>query len=382
MRRCHLALSLKAILGLDGSGFELGMKRAQSVAKKFSNDLGGEATSRLRNFLTLAAAEEGMRRMYEYAGRIADMSEQLDISTTAFQQWEGAVGKAGGKAENVAAFFESLAASRKKALGGDAESLGNFQKFGIGQSDLKTMRLEDLGLAIGNAVKNGDTQSMLAPLKEIGGKGATKLVAAFKAGLEDEFKNVSIIPPEKIAEFDALGDRFQGLGKELIVAFTPFVLWLGRQIDNIATLAQVLIASTVGPIKGLLGGKSFSEVQSDASKAVDDIISKWEGRKNPEAKPDPSGRPDISGITSKQKPMPKGSTEDFFSRFAPQDSAGLNINALQQMGALVRQSTVQSDIRTIAQEAKAIGYTVKELLNEAKRPSKAPPGFDGRSVQY
>lgn len=369
-------LSLKAFLGLDGSGFELGIKRAQSVAKKFSNDLGKEAGGRLKQFLTLAAAEEGVRRLITYGSRVADLSEELGISTTALQEWEGAANLAGAKAENVSKFFEGLAVARDKALSGDASTLDAFKDFGISPADLASMRLEDLGKKVGDAVKEGDAQKLIASLKEIGGKGAAGLIATFKSGLDEGFKNTSIIPPEKIAELDALGDRFTSLGKSLIVAFSPFVIWLGKQLDNIVTFSQYIGTAFSTMAKGILHGR-FSASDDDKAK-LDKIITDWEKRNSPKPPETPTGAGAGGGSAKpKQGQMPIDNADEFFRK---PEYAKINANALQQMGALIRtQPNLDYGFKTV-QELKAMGLTVKEFYNLAKSIRNRPPaGFTGAS---
>lgn len=239
-----MSLFLKATLGLDGSGFELGIKRAQSAAQKFATQTREGINSKLSGFLSAAFVEEAIRKTVDYASTINDLSERLGVSTDAIQQWEYAVTQAGGKAEDVASFFEKLAANREKALGGDNGSLKAFKTLGVNPADLQNKRVEDIGLQIGNAIKGGDAQALIGSLKEVGGKGAGALVAAMKEGLSEQFSNAPLIKTEDIIKLDAMGDDFATLGKKLMAGFTPFITFLGKALLYIFDEVQKKVAGT------------------------------------------------------------------------------------------------------------------------------------------
>jgi hypothetical protein len=364
-----MMLRLMAMLGLDASGYELGIKRAQSVTDKFASSVGGGLKNRIASLFTLAAAEEGIRRIANYAGHIKDLSDRLEISTDAVQQWEGVVTKAGAKAEHVAGFFEKLAEAREKALGGgqgSAEATEAFKKLGVTHADLRSKRLEDIGLQIGNAVKDGDAQLLVASLKEVGGKGASNLIAAFKSGLEEGFKEVSLIPPEKIAELDALGDRFSQIGKELLAEFAPFVAWLGKQVDNIVTLFE-LVGLTVKKVGMTVRGEEMS-LADEAGK----IIDAWSKRQQPPEVKDKIGGSDIVAGAGKVKKEKEASREIEPGHM----QKGVNANPLQQIGARVAFVPLQSELQRTVQ---ALKENTAALKAKATKPIE---GFDGNSVQY
>lgn len=181
-------LSLKAFLGLDATGYELGIRRAETATRRFTGGIMGELRGKLGALLTFAAAESFGRKVVQTASRVKDLSDALEMSTDEFQRWEHAATQAGGKAANVEKFFNSLSEARERALSGDATAMKAFKKFGVSPSDLSSNRLGAIGQNVGNAFRSGDSQILTPFLKEIGGKGGLALRAAFKAGLDEAFQ--------------------------------------------------------------------------------------------------------------------------------------------------------------------------------------------------
>jgi hypothetical protein len=364
-----LDLSLKAILGLDGSGFELGIKRAQSAAEKFTNKVQKSVGSTLRNHLVgllgIHAIKEAIRGTIQYGSEISDTSDRLDVSAEAMQKWSYALKQNGADAGAAVSFFEKLGEAREKALGGDSDSLAAFQKLGVSAGDLRTKRIEDIGLQIGNAVKAGDAQKLIGALRDIGGKGAGALVTAFKAGLSSTFADAQrlglIISDEDIKQLDRAGDAIERIALQLKVGLAPAIVGIASELPNLARAIRLAF-------KPWEAGKVFSEMEDEV---IGDLLGKVKDKILGGGKKTGGG----AEPTQKQRAYIKGTHEDFFSKFDQKQPDELNINSLQQMGALVRTTSVQSDIKTIAQEARRIGYTTRELLNEAKRPKAPPPGW-------
>ncbi len=343
-----MALSLKAILGLDGSGFELGIKRAESVAKKFATNTRKGINERLSGFLTAAFVEEAIRKTVGYAGEINDLSQRLEVSTDAIQQWEFAAKQAGGTAENVATFFEKLAETREKALRGDKDSIKNLKNLGVSRQDLQSLRLEDVGLKVGNAIQSGDAQALVASLKAVGGKGSVALIAAMKEGLSEQFAKAPLIKTEEILRLDALGDEVETLAKKLMAGFAPVITFFGNGLLGIFDKFEKKVAS-VAAFVGAFSQDEFKltdlinpfdmidRVEKGiraAQSAVEEINKQKESRDEAtksqiEAAKSRGGG--LASVISKDLPSDK-----IFSHTA--DKIGLgsaNLNSLQQIGAAV-----------------------------------------------
>lgn len=365
-----MALTLKAILGLDGSGFEVGIKRAQSQVDKFASNLRSGVNSRLGQFLTAAVAAEAMRKTIAYAGTINDLSERLAISTDAIQQWEFAALQAGGTAEGVASFFEKLATSRDKALGGGEDApkaLAAFEKFGISKEQLQGMRLQDIGLKIGNVVKNGDAQKFIASLREVGGRGATSLIAAFKGGLEEAFGNAPLIKTEDIIRLDAIGDEIQSLGKKLMTGLSPVISFIGKSFLRFMDMVQASVAAIPSFLGALTGGASLSEAHKIAHDQVQDLLDESDAREKRI-----QDQINASKLRGKEEaPGPQEVTEKIKKEKLKKDD-GLNINSLQQIGALVSSSNPMQT--ALQKNTEALNRNTEKIIKLAPPPVLPPKG--------
>lgn len=204
-------LSFIAELGINISPFVQGLQKGQTEATKF----GKAVANRLKNSLGAAFAGaqivDLVKDTIEYGGAITDLSERLDVSKKAIQEWNYAANQNGASAEHVTAFFEHIADAQSRALEGNTETLESFRRLGVRLKDLQTLRVEDIGKKIAESVRTGDIQKLVPDLKDIGGKSATALATAFKSGLADAAEEAhrfgAIMDDELIARMDQLGDK-------------------------------------------------------------------------------------------------------------------------------------------------------------------------------
>lgn len=369
-------LSLKAFLGLDGSGFEMGIKRAQSTAKKFSSSIGSDFKSKIGALFTVAAAEEGVRKILEYTGHINDLSDELGMSTDAIQQWDYALRLAGSDIDKAAGFFEHLAESRDKALGGDANAMDAFGKLGVSPSDLRNKRLEDLGAQIGNTIKAGDAQKLIGALKEVGGRGAASMMAAFKAGIAESLADAPLIKEKDIIDLDALGDKFTSLGKTLLATFAPVLATIARVIGadidrRILTLRELAAFATTLAKTGSLG-EAYKAAITETQKFLDE-----EGKKQAaKNKPGAGG-----GATPKDKnydPVLQAQADELqrLLSLKGQSSSSMNINDMQRAGGLIRYNDpIRSELARNTEATRNNTDAIKKLL----LPGNRPPSADGTS---
>ncbi len=235
--------SLMASLGIGISGFIGGLNAAKGAAaasgKHIASSLGEHISGNLKALASVAALEELGRAALEYAGHVEDLSLRLGMSEEAVQAWDNALKLSGSSMDEASGFFEKLATNRKKALDGNDEMIASFAKFGVTVADLKTMRIEDIGLKISQAFSNGaDPQTMIADLREIGGKGAGGMVAAFRDGLAEMVKENleagNLMSKATIKSLDATGDWFTKKWQEIRAqAGTDFAKPLAAFTDTI-----------------------------------------------------------------------------------------------------------------------------------------------------
>lgn len=215
----------QAVRDRYGTRFEGEKEAATGIMSRLKGSLGGIREHLGGELATVGAGiigVEAIRQTIEFGGQVNDLSEKLGISTDAVQRWNYALKMTGSSMEALTPFFSKLAQNRDKALGGGSgadEVIANFKKLGVTIGDLKNKRLEDIGTQIADSVKGQDLQQVIGTLKEIGGKGAVEMVAAFKEGITDLGNEAAaagaIMSEEAIKKMDEMGDKMSQLGLTL-----------------------------------------------------------------------------------------------------------------------------------------------------------------------
>ena len=274
--------SLLAFLGLDATRFQNALAFAEKNARDSGNKIGSflshGVNSAMEGFALVgeSAVVEGIRELgmktLEYAEQVADLSRRLGISTDAVQEWDFVLKQNGSTIDSAAGFFEKMAMARSKALSGNGEMIASFQKLGISIEKLKNERLEELGLSIAKTFETGDPQKLIASLREVGGKGAGEMVAAFRGGFEElieEARNAgTVIDKETIGRLKDAGDEMKTVWAEARAAAAPFFGMMAKYAHVMITGARALGAASVGYYKdGIVGAReALSKLEKDMEK--------------------------------------------------------------------------------------------------------------------
>lgn len=223
-------IEVKGKATLDGSGWEAGINKISSSTNKFATIGLGALKSQLAAAFGAGAILALSKKTIDYAGHINDLSQQLGVSVEKLQEFDFAAKQNGASVDTFASFLEKLASARAKALEGNEDLKNSFKEFGIEVADLKGKRLDELTSQIANRVKDADVQKIVAPLKEIGGKGAGQLIATFKAGLDEageEARESGVIMKESVVQqLDEIGDRFGKLGQQMMAYLAPAIAFV------------------------------------------------------------------------------------------------------------------------------------------------------------
>jgi len=266
--------SLIATLGINTAGFRSGLNsavtQANTAGAKIGTALGSALSSRLAGFVGIGSLTLLTKSVVEYGSKISDLSARLNIGTEALQAWDYALKQTGSSIEVGAKFFEQLAKARDYALAGQAVYTRAFEKFGVTIDELKSKRLEDLGLQLAKTFKAGNAQEMIGALKDIGGRGGTEMATAFREGLAElieEAKGAGVImSDEMIGRLDELADKFSRLWMQVKAAAAPV---LGFIVDGFQAIADE--AARAGALAGGFWEGGFSGAK-EAWKRVDDEI--------------------------------------------------------------------------------------------------------------
>lgn len=172
---------LFAVLGLDTSQYDEGLKNAESSANSFgsvlSTGLGaaaGVATAAIAATTTAvvagsAAFVNGVASTASYADSIDKLSQKMGFGVESFQEWQYVAQISGTSMESLKAGMKTLATAVE--TGSDA-----FDKLGLSQEQLASMSQEEVFEATITALQGVEDQSERTYLAgQLLGKGATEL---------------------------------------------------------------------------------------------------------------------------------------------------------------------------------------------------------------
>ena len=254
-------MQLMVQLGLNATGYETGLKRADSAGRQFGNALSREIGGKIATAFSFVAVQQAVSQTVEYGSKVQDLANRLGISTDAVQQWDYALKQNGGSIESAAGFFEKLAISRDKALKGSGAQIAAFEKLGVTLNQLKSSRVEDVAAVIAKAFESGDPQALIGPLKEVGGKGAGEMVAAFVDGLGDALKDAPLISAADIESLDRAADALDRLKAEGQSTIAPIIADLADAALTAIDVARKLLSIPVGFLMGAV--ESYKQAWSE-----------------------------------------------------------------------------------------------------------------------
>jgi hypothetical protein len=244
--------SLLAILGLDATRFEAGLKNADRLAQSAGKNIGSALSGGIQGALTSLAGGLAIRHVFneaiEEANKAKEIlhgSERIGVGTERFQQLERAAEKSGTSIDAVFTAYKKLAVASVEAGNGNIEVIAAMKTLGV-----STREPNEMFKQLSQNLKNNEIDaSRLAAAIKLLGKGADELIPAFKKGAfdvanpfgrsEDELKanaefgkNVSVIK-----EFFGWLERkalSPAANKEGLIS-----RFLGLEADSIRTLFNI-----------------------------------------------------------------------------------------------------------------------------------------------
>src|SRR5439155_19456682 len=81
-------MQLMVQLGLNATAYETGLKRADSAAKKFGNELSHELSGKIASAFSFVAIEEGIRKTVEWGDKLKNISIRTGIPVEELQKLE------------------------------------------------------------------------------------------------------------------------------------------------------------------------------------------------------------------------------------------------------------------------------------------------------
>lgn len=268
--------SLIAKLGLDGSGFETGIKKASSLTDKFRSSVG----TQLGAALSVAAVGAFAAKVIETADAIGDLSEQLNISTDDVQRLQILASQTGVSFETMAKSITKVGQERLKAVEEGGKAREYFKALGFTVAELNDSSLSNIDIITRMGKANldaGRSAQTEAALIEILGEKAFKAAGAISK-LKD-LGPVDLISPEQIQALGQLADRLDEVQRKIVVSAAPELNFFADALER-AIKDEKDVADGMTGIMQQLGGKgsivkaAFQEAfasPEDANKRFDAI---------------------------------------------------------------------------------------------------------------
>lgn len=243
--------SLIAKLGLDGTAYESGLKRASSLTDKFRGSIGAQ----LGAALSVAAVASFVSKVIETTDAIGDLSEQLNISTDDVQRLQVLASQTGVSFETMAKSITKVSQERLKAIEEGGKAREYFAALGISVSELNDKSLSNIelitrmGQAHQDAGKSAQTQ---AGIMELLGEKAFKAAGAISK--INELGPINLITKEQIDGIGRMADRIDEIKRQMLVQAAPSVNFFADAIERAIKDAEGLEDGMKG-IGQMLTGK-------------------------------------------------------------------------------------------------------------------------------
>jgi hypothetical protein len=221
--------SLIAKLGLDGTAYESGLKRASSLTDKFRGSIGAQ----LGAALSVAAVASFVSKVIETTDAIGDLSEQLNISTDDVQRLQVLASQTGVSFETMAKSITKVSQERLKAIEEGGKAREYFAALGISVSELNDKSLSNIelitrmGQAHQDAGKSAQTQ---AAIMELLGEKAFKAAGAISK--INELGPINLITKEQIDGIGRMADRIDEIKRQMLVQAAPSVNFFADAIER------------------------------------------------------------------------------------------------------------------------------------------------------
>jgi hypothetical protein len=289
-----MALRVDAYLGLNGTAFHQGLNRANASVARFSSGLTSGIGARLAGLFSVGAMTMLVRNTVQWASKLNDVSTALGVNVEWLQKMQNGAKQVKGDIEDIERLISDVNKSRQEAINDPkGKSAGAFARLGISSGDIANAPVQKFIDKLVAAFKDGSTANMQNDLREVGGKSARTLLAAF----ETQFASgAPILAEDMVNELDDIGDKFTTLGQTLMVTMAPAILavgnaivWFVNQMKQAgATLGgfsagmglKDIVNLAANPIAFLLGGKGKEAIKNAQDSAVEEATRQQESADN------------------------------------------------------------------------------------------------------
>ncbi len=230
---------LKATLGLDARPFANGLRGAKGMAKNFADGIMGSGIAgKIGGFfgglLAVGGIKNAAQAVLDYADKIGNAAESLDVSTDFLQAWNKQVTLSGGTTELAAKGLEELTRRLGDAADGSGDAADKFKKYGIDvrNADGTLKNTEQVVYDIAEVMKTAGSQAEANAIAfDLLGKSGVKLVNSLAGGREGLAESIDALKrfvptQEEIQAVKELGDTLTGIKNTMLGMGTKVLAFL------------------------------------------------------------------------------------------------------------------------------------------------------------
>jgi hypothetical protein len=229
-----------AKLALDASGFDRGLKSAQSSVASFAKQAG----QALAAGFAFNKIVQGFASAIEKGDQLQDIAEKFGISASKLQLLGNAASVFGSNVEQVSAGLNKLSLAQQKALAGDSGLQASFTEVGLSLEDLQKMKPEDILLRISDSFASGANNGrQFIIVNELLGKAQTDLIKVLNQGstaIMEQGEAMGVLSDDQIASLSEMSDAIKTLQITLQNAFGQMAVQIIPVRDAFLQFAEEL----------------------------------------------------------------------------------------------------------------------------------------------
>jgi hypothetical protein len=198
-----LGKELLVRLGLDGSGYSLGLKRMESMTARWGRSLRNNIMGYVGAAFSINMVTRGIKDLREFADKVGDIAMRTGLSTDEVQAFNYVISQTGLQIDDLATSFDFLNDKMQEAFtNSKSESAKAFRTLGI---DLNQYTAKDVGKVfqeISRAVQSmGTTTESVGAVRDLLGRSGGKMIPAMRnglAGVTSEIKQLGGVIDENL----------------------------------------------------------------------------------------------------------------------------------------------------------------------------------------
>lgn len=229
-------------LGLDGSGYNLGLKRVESMTARWGRSLRNNIMGYVGAAFSVNMISRGIRDLLEFGGTVDDLAKRTGLSTDEVQAFNYVLAQNGVEINELGMAFDFLNDKMQEAFtNSTSDAAKAFRALGIDLSKFKTSDVGKVFQEIARAVQSmGANSESVAAVRDLLGRSGAKMIPGMRQGLADVVEEVrklgGIIEKELIEKIDRAGDEWTKMSLKFQAAtaspLTSIYSMLGNALDH------------------------------------------------------------------------------------------------------------------------------------------------------